>query len=415
MRISTEWLPKGPNAAAEEAATVARIRIAIGKQNATDMRIERENQIVNHVIAPAYPLAEAISYRWWTLIYGRGRGTRLRSMRGGFAIPDISIKVNGNGRIDVACEPFIYENPPVEFVSKAWESVPVHTFENDVRDFIANVVQRLLEEKVEATPLANRWSRIIETLGNAQEKDFCQAAGALGVDPYTCTEDTASFIGAAATIFDGDELEEFLAGVRPESGMSAIGWVRQAEQQPDDSWCLLPAIEDCRKDLAFRKTAGAPWTAGYASARRVRRHLQISESEPVTDLSALATRLGNNRFRATEPSNTGLRGVSHLLRGRPRAIVGGSRHPAALLFAVARTFGDAIHFGSSKPSPITDQIGTYRQALARAFAAEFLAPLTPILEMHSKGDPIEEIAETFGVSEMVIHHQIENKQNNLSA
>ncbi len=415
MKISPEWLPRGPNAAAEEAATVARIRISVGNQSATDMRIDRENQLVDYVVAPAYPLAEAIAYRWWTFIYGRGRVTRLRSMRAGFALPDIVVKVIGNGRIDVECEPYVYENPPVEFVKKATESVTAQTFEHDTQAFIVSVVQQLLKEKVATTLLNDRWTKITATLNDSQEKEFCKAAGAFGVDPYTCDDDTAAIIDAAASTFEGDDLEEFLAGVRPSAAMTAIRWVKQVEQQPDDSWCLLPAIEECRRDLAFRRTAGAPWYAGYASARKVRRQLRFSESEPVGDLSTLAVRLGNRQFRATEPSTTGLRGISHLLRGRPRAIVGGSRYPATLLFAVARTFGDAIHFGGSKPSPVTDQTGTYRQALGRAFAAEFLAPLRSVLDMYENGEPIEEIAASFGVSEMVISHQIENKHNNLSA
>jgi hypothetical protein len=414
MRISADFLARGHNAAPEEAATVARLRIVVGNRSATDMRVPDEAQILDYVIAPAYPLAEAMAYRWWTLAYGRGRTTRLRSMRAGFAVPDISFTGLGNGLIEIKCEPFLYENPQVQFVTKTIEAIAIEQFQDDLKCFLGGVEERLGNEGIVGTPFSTRWEQVTSSFDDLEEKDFCKAAGALGVDPYTCDDKVAKFIESASSIFEGDDLEEFFAGVRPETGANALSWLQSAERQLDD-WSLLPAIEDCRREVAFQRAAIPPWTTGYAAARKIRRYLGIEEAAPVGDLQSLAKRLGNERFRATEQATTGLRGVSHIQSGKPRAIVGGSRHPAALLFAVARTFGDAIHFGGPHRSPVTDQVGTYRQQLGRAFAAEFLAPVHPVLEMEKRGEPIDEIAANFGVSEMVIERQIENASNSLAA
>ncbi|HXQ53977.1 MAG TPA: hypothetical protein VN802_22985 [Stellaceae bacterium] len=408
MRISTEFLPRGENAAIEEAVSVARIRISVGQQNATDMRLGRQNALNDHIIAPAYPLAEGMSYRWWTLIYGRGRTTALRSMRAGFALPNIFIKPVGNNTIEVHCEPFVYDNPAISFVTKATELVATKTFENNMSQFLDAVVNRLRDEKIADTPLSIRRSAITESTADPEQYEFCKAAGAFGIDPYTCTDEIASFIENATATFEGDDLEEFLAGVTAETGKNAIAWLQDAEQHPDD-WFTLPAIENCRREIRYRKTSGAPWTAGYDSARKARDVLHYGESEPVGTFTALAARLGNARFRATEGSSTSLRGVSRLRPGKPQAIVSGNRHPASLLFAMVRTFGDAIHFGSAHHSPVTDRIGTYRQQLGRAFAAEFLAPIDAIKDMRSRGEAIEDIADHFGVSDRVIGHQIENR------
>jgi hypothetical protein len=268
--------------------------------------------------------------------------------------------------------------------------------------------------RIGETPLSDRCTKVTESENSLEELAFCKAAGAFGVDPYTCSGDVALFIDEASLMFQNDDLEEFLAGIKPEAGRNAVSWLKQAEQHADD-WSLLPAIEDCRREIAFRRTSGAPWTAGYASARKARKHLGLSDSEPVGGLPALTSRLGNSRFRATEPSTSGLRGVSHVQPHKARAIVGGSHNPAGLLFAVTRTFGDAIHFGGRHRSPVTDQQGTYRQMLGRAFAAEFLAPARAVLDMDARGEPIDEIAANFGVSDMVISHQIENRENSLGA
>jgi hypothetical protein len=192
--------------------------------------------------------------------------------------------------------------------------------------------------------------------------------------------------------------------------VNAISWLKEAENHLD-GWSILPAIEDSRREVAFRRAAIPPWTTGYASARKVRRLLRLSDAEPMGDLAAFASRLGNARFRATEQSATGLRGVSRIQPDKPCAIVAGSRIPANLLFAAARTFGDAIHFGGDHRSPVTDQPRTYRQQLGRAFAAEFLAPVAAIMDMDDDGVSMEDIATHFGVSEMVISHQIENREN----
>lgn len=415
MKFSIEWLPHGRNAAAEEAATVARISITIGNQHATDMRIAGQQKIVDHVVAPAYPLAEGIALSWWTLLYGRGRTTRLRVMRSGFALPDISITGIGNGSLEVRCDPYVYQNPPVAFVTKASEFVAIATFEGDTKSFVDTVVKRLRDEKVTDSVLSDRWPAVLDSMAKPEELTFCRAAGALGVDPYTCEDRVAAFIEAASAIFENDDdLHEFLAGMKPETGNAALDWVKETERNIGD-WSVLPAIEECRREIAFRRAAKPPWTTGYASARKVRRLLNLPDAHPMGGMQELATRLGNARFRATEQSTSGLRGFSHVLPGKPRAVVAGSRNPATVLFAVTRTLGDAIHFGGAHRSPVTDTVGTYRQQLGRAFAAEFLAPVKSVLDLDSRGEPIDEIAARFGVSDMVIHHQIENRENNLAA
>lgn len=415
MQFLAEWLETGVNKAAEEAATVARLRIIISNQSATDMRLNEQSTIVHHVVVPAYPLAEAIAYRWWTLAHGRGRTFRLRTMRAGFALPDISITAIGDGSMDVRCEPFVYDNPPVEFVTKASEWIPVSTFEGDLKRFIDGVLERLRNQSVGETPLSARWLAVTASMNDSEERAFCQAAGSLGVDPYTSGNEVAEFIEAASSMFEYDDLEEFLAaGVRPEIGMKAINWLKNAERQLN-GWSVLPAIDDCRRKLAFRRTPSPPWRTGYSSARIVRQYLGLSESEPVPELSKLATVLGNPQFRATSESTVGLRGISRIQPGRPpEAIVGDRPDPRNLLFTVARTFGDALHFGGAGRSPVTDRRGTYRQRLGRAFAAEFLAPKAEVMGMHSEGKQIEDIATNFGVSDMVIDHQIENSENALA-
>lgn len=58
-----------------------------------------------------------------------------------------------------------------------------------------------------------RWSHVSRSLDNPDERAFCEAAGALGVDPYGISEADATFIEQAAELFSGEALLKFLAGV----------------------------------------------------------------------------------------------------------------------------------------------------------------------------------------------------------
>jgi uncharacterized protein (DUF433 family) len=418
MKILADWLEQGSNATPEEAATVARVKISVGGRYATDMRTRGQNTLVDHVIVPAYPLAEAIAYRWWSLVFGRGRSIKLRSIRAGFALPDIVMTGMGSNRVDISCEPFSYTNPPVDFVTGVKEEVSVKDFADEMGRFLKAVSARLIGKNVKGTPLSQRWNQILSSMNDREERAFCEAAGALGVDPYACDEDVAEFIEEASHLFQNDALGEFLAGMKGEprktnsdsdsdEGWQAFAWLRNAERNLD-GWAELPGIQACRQEIRF-EPIGRPWTVGYASARKARKTLNASDSEPLDNLDGLATLFGNRGFNTAEPSRSALRGVSRIRKDVPCAIVSGHNNPATELFATSRTIGDAIHFGNQFRSPVTDQIGTYRQQLGRAFAAEFLAPVQAVLEMHGEGKEIEEIASHFGVSDMVIHHQIQNQ------
>ena len=58
-----------------------------------------------------------------------------------------------------------------------------------------------------------RERRVSRSLGDPDERAFCKAAGALGVDPYGVSEEDALFIEEAAGLLSGEALLEFLAGV----------------------------------------------------------------------------------------------------------------------------------------------------------------------------------------------------------
>jgi hypothetical protein len=82
---------------------------------------------------------------------------------------------------------------------------------------------------------------------------------------------------------------------------------------------------------------------------------------------------------------------------------------AEQLFSLARGVGDVACFPEPDIAPVNDLLHAYRQSCGRAFAAELLAPIHEVCAMWEDGRDRVTIADEFGVSELVIEHQLENK------
>ena len=80
-------------------------------------------------------------------------------------------------------------------------------------EFIERVIERLSCGGVAHSEVAVRWSRISNSRSDPDERAFCEAAGALGVDPYLISDTDARFIEDAGDLFSEEALVELLAGI----------------------------------------------------------------------------------------------------------------------------------------------------------------------------------------------------------
>jgi Zn-dependent peptidase ImmA (M78 family) len=79
------------------------------------------------------------------------------------------------------------------------------------------------------------------------------------------------------------------------------------------------------------------------------------------------------------------------------------------IFAFTRAIGDAVCFPGTRRAVVNDLHNADRQAAARAFAAEFLAPIDEVLSMWGDGADIATIADELNVSTEVVQRQLENQ------
>ena len=214
-------------------------------------------------------------------------------------LPDVRFEPDGR-YIDITAEPFEYDNPPVTFLRRAKERVSIDEFERDMAAFIKSVVQKLSDNKVRNTWLDERWFRIQQSLENDDERLFCEAAGALGIDPYTCDETEAHSIEASGDFFERDALQEFLASQRPEHATEALEWLKTAEKQVGDK-AALPGIAAVKKSIQLSKVAPVyPYAHGSLVTLlppNVGRSLNQTE-RVFDDAAEIAELFGGHRFEA---------------------------------------------------------------------------------------------------------------------
>ena len=413
MRFSTEWVDRGPNASAEARATLCRLRLYVAEENACRFFEPASGGACDHVTVPAVHLAEGLAADWWSIFGGRDREHRIRRYRTGFALPDVTLGFDGS-TFEVRGEQFAFENPAVRFWLVGGEALPRAAAESVLAGFIEEVAGRLETAGVSNTELVLRWSRVSQSRGDPDERAFCEAAGALGVDPYAVSETDARFIEQAAELFSGEALLEFLAGVGGAAREDLLHWVRASDARSREKSCL-PALDDVAGEVGARpprESAERGWAAGYRAARAFRDVLDIAPDKRLRSPSDLARRLGSESFECT-PGVSGIFALTCRDDGdvrihvRERGSEDWARH--AENFAFARAVGNVVCCRDVRRSVVNGLHQADLQAAGRAFAAEFLAPVESVLDMIDDGRDVDEVAGSFSVSPRVIARQIENR------
>lgn len=408
MRFLVDWEDGGRGAGDVDLLAVGALRVLVGNTNACEFRAEGADSISDSIPVSAYPLAEGLAMDWWRLFGGRDAPRRLIAYRGGYAIPDVRLRFDG-ADFEIACAPYRYENPPVNFPNDAVERVTRADAERALDTFLDDTLARVEARDARESSLRAQWNLVRASRADPEEEAFCEAAGALGLDPYAISDADAAVLESSGALFDGEPLAEFLTGLRraPRRG-DALDWIREAERRPPGR-SRLPAIEDVRGGAPAWPAAAdeTPWARGYRWARAARRLLGARQGERFRSVAALARRLGAPGF-ASAPSVPGLRALVDSRDGETRVHLRRTANRAGNLFALARAVGDAVANPPARRSAVNDLREASRQACGRAFAAEFLAPIEEIFSMRDDGHDVHAIADEFGVSTMAVEQQEKN-------
>ncbi|MBF0335319.1 MAG: hypothetical protein HQL40_17010 [Alphaproteobacteria bacterium] len=405
MKIDAKWLDVVQDDAPELSATACELAIEVGARDVC--RLYDKGVAQDHPVLPAYPLAEGLAMNWWWLMAGRSGALGLRSFREGFAVPDVIFTVDGHSVV-VEAKRYQYDNPPVSFVESAKESLSIQKLAHALRTFITDVVNRLDDKTIPDTVLAERWADIRRSQSDPEEMEFCEAAGAMGIDPYLCSDADIQLITDSGRSFNQSQLAELLSSRDPSTIRVDLDWVRHQEQA--GTLVPMPDLAALGRDVRGAVAKGGhreAWGLGYATAMEIRRQLDLAPNEPLAGVGRLVEIFGGVRPPIGEGHGRNIRAAVRVQEGQPAIVVGAFKDERSRAFALARAVGDYLVFGREGRSPVMST-HSYQQAVGRAFAAEVLAPGERVRTMRDDGWALEDIADEFQVSDRVITHQLEN-------
>ncbi len=416
MRMEIDWIENTVNAAPEERATFAKFKIFLTSDNIC--RYLEGLSVVDHLSMPMSSVATALAHDWWTLFGGRDHEVKLFNQGNGYALPDLRLSFDGSV-LTAASLQRVWTNPDVKFWNAGPELMSRAEGQAVLSKFIETVIERLNFEGIAGYETELRWNRICESMADPDEMAFCEAAGALGLDPYQIDDAAAERIENAASVFSGEPLIEFLAGVSKNNFEASMEWTKSVEKRPDYK-CKISDINAVSREVnhgAAVDQGHLPYVIGYRKARKTRTVLNMGNSDRIETAKKLALRFGAGQRFETAGNVMGIKALreQHDDKVRIHLRNHGGDSKAAELFALSRTIGDVICFPDSQTAVVNDLKNASRQAASRAFAAEFLAPVSEILSMQEDGKDLIEIAREFSVSQTVIEHQIENSSRILAA
>lgn len=262
-----------------------------------------------------------------------------------------------------------------------------------------------------ARPLHALLRRVEDSREQPAERAFCRTAGALGLSPYDLAEEQAQQISALLDLLpDEDARLDFGSAVPAESLGEAQLWTSsQLEQFRHRN--AVPGILQLREACASDRNAKArPFRHGYALARIARERLGLADDTTIGGVEGLSRLLGAGGSLELSPEAPGALRAFQSFEGEAPTFIVEDEGPRSSAFTLARGVGDFLGFG--KHASCVADLYTDRQAVGRAFAAEFMAPRSAVVHMIEEEDePISRIADHFGTSPSVIHRQYENAFN----
>ena len=426
LSFDFEWLDGSGVRGPELATTWATLEVKAGDSTVTRVLDRHARTVRDFVFVPLYPLAEWLVTNWWFLTHemenplkagdpGFRRRHALADNREGYALPRLEATPSGN-RTRLSWEPYRPPSTTVEFLEGGQTWLDSAEFRESCAALVDRVVGRLTTLGVDGTFLEQEWAAI--QTADDEESKFCAAAAGLGWDPYAIDE------ASSARLL---ELEQRLSAAVLEEAIPALD--PAALNEGCDA--ILGAIADARsnalplqrlRSIGQRILAGAhtvsaaPWVAGYDLARQLRRELDV-EREPLPTTAALASALGESAEKIDNVPTVASLGGATLIDGAVTHDDAG--HPAFALrslrednrrFLFCRALAPAMD-GSGSDTLLT-KARSEQQQRNRAFAAEFLVPAESLRERVPHpvvdGHDIDELAATFGVSDWVIRHQLDN-------
>jgi hypothetical protein len=418
LTIVFDWLSKDSGCEIED-AFYAGIRIAVGNEYLTRLDDRRASTVRTDVRADAHRLAMWLAMNWWRLRWEPAIASwqtdvdwqmahNIASAGGGFVWPTILFASDGDS-LAIAAKPTRSDNglQTVRYLSDFVTRVSAVEFEKSIDLFIESVVSRSSSVGISDQTLDEIWSEVQLERRDASTSRFRKLEALCGYDPGNARSEMIESLVVAAEHFSISAVDEVAAAER-QFANDVLNDLKNVEHG-DGIQAEIPSL-----NLSLTSIPGErPWQSARRFAQSLRSELGLM-NQPISD----ATLAGLMKMKADGLSD---RRKSNLpfpfaLRSTDDSCLDvflTSPWRTNRRFAVARLLGDLLRQENSGQLMPATKAKTERQQFQRAFAQEFLCPYESLLSSFSNQEPDEEdlqnAAEYFEVSPMVIQTTLLNK------
>jgi hypothetical protein len=415
LKFSMEWEDPGAARGEELRATWCRLSIHIGKIPVTRVLDERAQTVREAVYCSAYPLAEWFAFNWWPLLNESERPSsaaerhNVRFAREGFALPDLEL-FSEDSFVRATWKPSRPASAPVRFLDEGFALLDRKAVASEIQNFVGKVVARLESQNISRKILNEEWKAICET--PKPEEEFCETAGALGLDPYDLEDKLAGEIFSVAKNLPGEMKREFFLAADSAQLSQQARWVakclRQLEgDETKTKWAGKKGL------YRAQSQALTPWQNGYDLARIFRKEFGFGNPAKPLSLDKLSgLKNGNlpvNRLGEEQQFDA----VARLSALVGPQVATSKKQESSQGYLLARALCEYLCSDGDESALLT-RISSDRQKRNRAFAAELLAPADGLRQLLSGSriarDEVAEVAAHLGVSEWLVEHQVQNHQ-----
>lgn len=436
LSIRCEWLDQPCAADPLERRTWGCIRMQTGGGRRITRVFDRSAKSEHEGLdIPAYPVARWIIANWWALLYEPCRTetiplaspemkdeTRqwidrhcLRAAESGLLLPRLFI-FNDGRRICLrwfSDEEDAFPSMPAQFVEDGCAYVERDEARRALGDFLCNVLDRVESfNDPRSLALQRNWKAIVNA--DSAESDFCAAAGRMGLDPYTSGGWNAPLLSLIETGL-GEDLSsplvvDFLETTDSDHAPSEWEWVAETTHGLD--------LERRQAEHPAAPSSPVAAKTGYARAADCRRMANLGSEQYLGSVQDAARAMGLPSLDIVDHNHLSTRHFNAAVgwkAGRQPLIAGPMpKVPYNRRFLEARGLYHAA-FGCGQTPRLVSAARTWDQQASRAFAAELLIPREVVrsripanADMDEKGDLIVQLSQDFGVSTMVVQHQLDN-------
>lgn len=413
------------------ARTWSRLVIEVDGHCVTEIDDRNSGSSRSGVYGSVFPLCQWIVENWWFLlnevyrfpkvsgsfdILQRSDGQpwvqrhSLLAAREGGALPDLMIFRDSESIVArwVRGEEDTL-NPSIRFTGSGEARLDPDDVEQEFRRVVNQIIDRLENvDEPAVRMLQKEWESLLVTLQNG-EKKLCEWSARLGIDPHdpdeltdTAAEELASLVTPLEDSVRNDLLDagEFL------KLQNDIKWLTDARNLAKDAG--KSDSDPWKSDIPKTQSAHS---LGYDYAVELRRHLRVEDA--VGNMEDILRRIGwaNSPIHSLHTTGNALEGVVERSNEDALVAVVSASNESSKRFKSARAVF-LSYFGHQRNGPrLVTTAHTWDQKASRSFAAEFLAPAQGIrrrIETRVSDEEIEELAQFYKVSPLVIFHQIDN-------